>query len=90
MIMMSKLSLAKRIKEIYDFNDYELKSKNLEIIVDRITFLIEKYKLKDYNVDLFFEMLEHGQLGNIQKSPLSFLCIFWNFQNSKIPKLAGT
>lgn len=79
--------LAKRIKSIYDFNDFEIKPDKLKLVVERMEALITKYKLKDEKIILFFDMLDNGELGGFYKNPSSFLGLFYKFQDENRTKL---
>ena len=56
--MMSMNYLAKRIKSIYDFNEFELKPENLVFLATKFLEIIDSHKLSDKIVESFFNDLE--------------------------------
>lgn len=86
--MTSTNYLAKRIKTIYDFNEFELKPENLVFLSTKFLKIINDYKLNDKIVNSFFDDLEIGKLGNMFKNPLSILSMFYQYQDKKRTKLS--
>lgn len=86
--MIHKSYLAIKVKEFYDFNEYELKPENLKLLVEKIVLMIETHKYKDEKVEMFFNKLNLGEIDNIYRNPNSFLSAFYKFQESQKTKLA--
>jgi hypothetical protein len=86
--MIHKSYLAIKVKEFYDFNEYELNPENLKLLVEKIVLMIETHKYKDEKVEMFFNKLNLGEIDNIYRNSNSFLSAFYKFQESKKTKLA--
>jgi hypothetical protein len=86
--MTQQVYLAKKIKSIYDFNEFNLKPENLKELVNRVQILIDKRKYEQKYIDKFFEEIELGMVGNINRNPLSFLSLFYQYQEKNKKKLA--
>lgn len=84
---MGKLDIAKKILDIYEFNEYDISEKTLKNIVEVMAKIEQDFKIKmDY--DLFFYKLKHGHFGNIYRNASHIISIFYKYADSIRPKLS--
>jgi hypothetical protein len=84
-----KKYLFDKIEDAFFVHGYEVNKEVMKKLVERSELIIEKNNMKFYKVELFFEKFELGELGMLNRSPMSFLVMFSEFskKNGK-PKLA--
>ena len=77
---MEKKEIAIKLKEFYDFNDYETTKEKLLSLAG----LLHKDSSNE-GMDLFLEKLNKGALGMVFKQPISLLSTFNRFKTEGTP-----
>lgn len=84
-----KKYLFENIEDVFFIHGYEVNKEIMKKLVERSEMIIEKNDMKFFKVEAFFWKLGHGELGMLNRSPMSFLVMFSDYakKNGK-PKLS--